>query len=258
MFIALCNYKGRIKIKRTSGNIFPIFSRNSATSSYLWMYVHYILSYMNLISFQSLRSLHWLQEVMPVQNVHSCHSQADTAGWNWNTNAGDVPYHVNECLKYVRWIFRILNKCYCTHVSMGFICPLLKLWCTCPSYFNYLHDTCWSPFRICSTYQVWAVGRLPNVGAAVIWKRGLSSAKPPGGSCEQPVVNCSRRAISSCVKFATAVQNQSRMRRNSEELPFTTWWALKSATLYSPVPHSNSCKNKHGSRMTNEWASNQL
>lgn len=139
----------------------------------------------------------------------------------------------------------------------GFPISSTKIMTCCPSYFNYLHDTWWSPFRICSTYQVWAVGRLPNVGAAVIWKRGLSSAKPPGGSWEQPVVNCSRRAISSCVKFATAVQNQSRMRRNSEELPFTTWLALKSATLYSPVPHSNSCKNKEGSRMTtDELASN--
>ena len=95
--------------------------------------------------------------------------------------------------------------------------------------------------NVIMTYQVWAVGKLPNVGAAVIWKRGLSSANPPGGSCEQPVVNCSSCAISSCVKFATAVQNQSRILRNSGEPPFTTWFALKSAMLYSPVPHSNSC-----------------
>ena len=38
---------------------------------------------------------------------------------------------------------------------------------------------------------------------------GLSSPKPPGGSCEQPVVNCSSRAICSSVNPAITVQNQS-------------------------------------------------
>ena len=35
-----------------------------------------------------------------------------------------------------------------------------------------------------------AVGSCPYVGAWVIWKFGVRSLKPPGGSCEQPVVNC--------------------------------------------------------------------
>lgn len=123
---------------------------------------------------------------------------------------------------------------------IGFSKLLLKLWFAYPILPSQWHTN----ENTCRLYQVWAVGRLPNVGAAVIWKRGLSSAKPPGGNCEQPVVNCSRRAISSCVKLATAVQNQSRIRRNSEDPPLTTWWARKSAMLYSPVPHSNSCKKK--------------
>ena len=38
---------------------------------------------------------------------------------------------------------------------------------------------------------------------------GLSSPNPPGGSCEQPVVNCSSRAICSSVNPAITVQNQS-------------------------------------------------
>ena len=89
-------------------------------------------------------------------------------------------------------------------------------------------------------YQVCAVGKLAKVGAAVIWNRGLSCWNPPGGNCEQPVVNCNNRAISSCVKLLTAVQNQSRTRRNSGELPLAIWCARRSATLYSPVPHNNS------------------
>lgn len=67
-----------------------------------------------------------------------------------------------------------------------------------------------------------AVGKLPKVGAAVIWNLGLSSLKPPGGSWEQPVVNCNNLAISSWVKLPTAAQNQPRVRLNSGELPFTT------------------------------------
>ena len=64
-------------------------------------------------------------------------------------------------------------------------------------------------YQSISTHQVCAVGKLPCVGAVVIWNLGLSSAKPPGGSCEHPVVNWSSRAMCSCVKLATIVQNQS-------------------------------------------------
>lgn len=92
------------------------------------------------------------------------------------------------------------------------------------------------------THHVCAVGRLANVGAAVIWKRGLSCWKPPGGSCEQPVVNCNSLAISSRVKLLTAVQNQSNTLRNSGEPPLAMWCARKSAMLYSPVPQSKSWK----------------
>ena len=141
------------------------------------------------------------------------------------------------CLKTLRIIH---NPVFVLITWIGFSKLLLKWWLACatlPSQWQTNDNTG-------KLYQVWAVGRLPNVGAAVIWNRGLSSAKPPGGSWEQPVVNCSRRAISSCVKLATAVQNQSRIRRNSEDPPLTTWLARKSAMLYSPVPHSNSCKKK--------------
>lgn len=82
-----------------------------------------------------------------------------------------------------------------------------------------------------------AVGKFPNVGAAVIWNLGLNSLKPPGGNCEQPVVNCSNLAISSWVKLPTAAQNQPTILLNSAELPLTTWCALKSEILYWPVPH---------------------
>lgn len=32
------------------------------------------------------------------------------------------------------------------------------------------------------THQVWAVGSVLCVGAAIIWKDGQSAANPPGGS----------------------------------------------------------------------------
>ncbi len=58
------------------------------------------------------------------------------------------------------------------------------------------------------SYQVCAVGRVPKQGEAAIWSLGESSASPPGGNCEDPVVNWSKRDISSEPKFVTAVQNQ--------------------------------------------------
>jgi len=42
-----------------------------------------------------------------------------------------------------------------------------------------------------TAYHVWAVGSCPYVGAGEIWNFGVRSLNPPGGSCEQPVVNCS-------------------------------------------------------------------
>ena len=39
------------------------------------------------------------------------------------------------------------------------------------------------------TYHVWAVGRQSWVGLIPIENRGDNSAKPVGGSCEEPVVN---------------------------------------------------------------------
>lgn len=56
-------------------------------------------------------------------------------------------------------------------------------------------------------YQVWAVGKVLWVGAAMIWKDGQSAANPPGGSWDEPVVNCNSLASSSCVKLETTVQN---------------------------------------------------
>lgn len=41
----------------------------------------------------------------------------------------------------------------------------------------------------------------------MIWKDGQSAANPPGGSWEEPVVNCKSLASSSCVKLETTVQN---------------------------------------------------
>lgn len=62
--------------------------------------------------------------------------------------------------------------------------------------------------RACpSTHQVCAVGRVLCVGAAMIWNEGQRVLKPPGGSWEEPVVNCSRRANSSWVKLDTTAQN---------------------------------------------------
>lgn len=49
---------------------------------------------------------------------------------------------------------------------------------------------------------------MPKQGEAAIWSLGESSASPPGGNCEDPVVNWSKRDISSEPKFVTAVQNQ--------------------------------------------------
>lgn len=121
------------------------------------------------------------------------------------------------------------------------------------------------------SYHVWAVGRLPKVSASIIWNFGLSSAKPPVGSWEHPVVNWSSIANSSSVKFVTAVQNQSRtcmtLKKNISFVllpkwihqrtcrqnvlptllndapePQATWLALKSAMLNVPVPHIKSCK----------------
>jgi len=45
--------------------------------------------------------------------------------------------------------------------------------------------------HVIAPYQVWAVGSCPYVGAGEIWNLGVRSLNPPGGSCEQPVVNCS-------------------------------------------------------------------
>ena len=42
-----------------------------------------------------------------------------------------------------------------------------------------------------------------------IW--GESSANPPGGSWEEPVINCTSRASSSWVKLVTIVQNHSKV-----------------------------------------------
>lgn len=98
----------------------------------------------------------------------------------------------------------------------------------------------WSHSLQTHTYQVWAVGKFPNVGAAIIWNLGQSSLKPPGGSCEHPVVNCRSLAISSWVKLPIAAQNHPTVLRNSSEFPFTTWCTLKSAISYCPVPHNKS------------------
>lgn len=57
------------------------------------------------------------------------------------------------------------------------------------------------------TYHVCAVGKVLCVGAAMIWKEGQRVLNPPGGSWEEPVVNCSRRANSSWVKLDTTAQN---------------------------------------------------
>lgn len=61
------------------------------------------------------------------------------------------------------------------------------------------------------TYHVCAVGSASFVGAVEICIWGVSSANPPGGSWEDPVMNCTKRASSSCVKLVTIVQNQSRV-----------------------------------------------
>lgn len=61
-------------------------------------------------------------------------------------------------------------------------------------------------FVVCA-HQVCAVGSVLCVGAAMIWKEGQRVLKPPGGSCEEPVVNCNKRASSSCVKDDTTAQN---------------------------------------------------
>lgn len=58
-----------------------------------------------------------------------------------------------------------------------------------------------------TNYHVCAVGRVLCVGAAIIWKEGHRVLNPPGGSWEEPVVNCSRRANSSWVKLDTTAQN---------------------------------------------------
>lgn len=44
------------------------------------------------------------------------------------------------------------------------------------------------------------------------------------------------------VKLETAVQNQYSTRRNSGDDPFTSWLALKSAMLYSSIPHISNWK----------------
>ncbi len=67
--------------------------------------------------------------------------------------------------------------------------------------------------------QVCAVGKPPTAIEDAIWKLGLSSAKPPGGSCELPVQNCSNLAICSGVKAPSASQNHSRVV--GESAPYT-------------------------------------
>lgn len=62
-------------------------------------------------------------------------------------------------------------------------------------------------FVCCPTHHVCAVGKVLCVGAAMIWKEGQRVLNPPGGSWEDPVVNCSRRANSSWVKLDTTAQN---------------------------------------------------
>ena len=61
------------------------------------------------------------------------------------------------------------------------------------------------------THQVCAVGSASVVGAEEICIGGESSANPPGGSWEDPVMNWTNRASSSWVKLVTIVQNQSRV-----------------------------------------------
>ena len=91
---------------------------------------------------------------------------------------------------------------------------------------------------------MWAVGKFPNVGAADKVNLGERSLKPPGGNWEQPVVNCKSLAISSTVKLLIAAQNHSKTLWNSNEFPFTMWFALKSPISYSPVPHKSNWKIK--------------
>lgn len=67
-----------------------------------------------------------------------------------------------------------------------------------------------------------AVGKLPEQGDAVIWSCGESWARPPGGSCDDPVVNWSNRDNSSGPKFVTAVQNQDSTLANSGDDPMAT------------------------------------
>lgn len=120
-----------------------------------------------------------------------------------------------------------------------------------------------------TTHHVCAVGKVLCVGAAMIWKEGQRVLNPPGGSWEEPVVNCNRRANSSWVKLDTTAQNHFITCRNTKNSQFQTpsslscplretqcrWltfslkchdpptitaWALKSWTFISPVPHINS------------------
>lgn len=69
-------------------------------------------------------------------------------------------------------------------------------------------EACFFSLSMCaSTHQVCAVGKVLCVGAAMIWNEGQRVLKPPWGSWEEPVVNCRRRASSSCVKLDTTAQN---------------------------------------------------
>ena len=66
-----------------------------------------------------------------------------------------------------------------------------------------------------------------------IW--GESSANPPGGSWEEPVINCTSRASSSWVKLVTIVQNHSKVWVRKKK-PYELKLELKNtlATISTP------------------------
>ena len=84
------------------------------------------------------------------------------------------------------------------------------------------------------------VGSRPLVGAEVIVNLGLSSLKPPGGSCELPVTNWSSFAISSCVKLLVTDQNHDRTCWNPRLVPLTTECSFRSSKLTVLRPHISS------------------